>query len=99
MRGGTHMLTHVHPFVLPTVNRPYKLNSKYTYSTLLPAFLFGCVVYASATQGQFQLITSAILVDLSKSFNYTSYLFSTKVEKTTLSRDECFHELGLGNKR
>jgi hypothetical protein len=26
MRGGTYMLTHVHPFVLPTVNRPYKLN-------------------------------------------------------------------------
>ena len=23
--------------------------AKYTYSTLLPAFLFGCVVYASAT--------------------------------------------------
>jgi hypothetical protein len=26
MRGGTYMLTHVHLFVLPTVNRPYKLN-------------------------------------------------------------------------
>jgi hypothetical protein len=26
MRGGTHMLTHVHLFVLPTVNRPFKLN-------------------------------------------------------------------------
>jgi hypothetical protein len=26
MRGGTYMLTHVHPFVLPTVNRPDKLN-------------------------------------------------------------------------
>jgi hypothetical protein len=26
MRGGAHMLIYVHPFVLPTVNRPYKLN-------------------------------------------------------------------------
>jgi hypothetical protein len=26
MRGGTCMLAHVHLFVLPTVNRPYKLN-------------------------------------------------------------------------
>jgi hypothetical protein len=26
MRGGTYMLTHVHLFVLSTVNRPYKLN-------------------------------------------------------------------------
>jgi hypothetical protein len=25
------------------------IQAKYTYSTLLPAFLFGCVVYASAT--------------------------------------------------
>ncbi len=34
MRGGTYMLTHVHLFVLPTVNRPYKLNIRTVlYST------------------------------------------------------------------
>ena len=51
--GGTYMLTCVHRFVLPTVIRPYKLNIHYTYSTLLPAFLFGCVVYTSATMANF----------------------------------------------
>ncbi len=43
MRGGTYMLTCVHRFVQPAIQ------AKYTYSTLLPAFLFGYVVYASAT--------------------------------------------------
>jgi hypothetical protein len=47
MRGGTYMLTHVHLFV--SSNGQPAIQAKYTYSTLLPAFLFGCVVYASAT--------------------------------------------------
>jgi hypothetical protein len=33
-------------------------------------------------------------VNLSKSFNYTPYLFSKKSGETTLSRDQCFHEQG-----
>jgi hypothetical protein len=36
------------------------IQAKYTYSTLLPAFLFGCVVYASATPPV--LTTPAVLV-------------------------------------
>ncbi len=34
------------------------IQAKYTYSTLLPAFLFGCVVYASATLSLFQSLMS-----------------------------------------
>jgi hypothetical protein len=47
MRGGdiyAHMCAS-----LCSPNGHPAIQAKYTYSTLLPAFLFGCVVYASAT--------------------------------------------------
>jgi hypothetical protein len=47
MRGGTHMLARMHHSLC--FNGHPAIQAKYTYSTLLPAFLFGCVVYASAT--------------------------------------------------
>jgi hypothetical protein len=37
------------------------IQAKYTYSTLLPAFLFGCVDYASATTDAFQKCRRSIL--------------------------------------
>ena len=47
MRGGD-IYAHMCASLCSSNGQP-AIQAKYTYSTLLPAFLFGCVVYASAT--------------------------------------------------
>jgi hypothetical protein len=46
MRGED---TYARMYASLCLNGHPAIQAKYTYSTLLPAFLFGCVVYASAT--------------------------------------------------
>ncbi len=56
MRGGdiyAHMCAS-----LCSPNGHPAIQAKYTYSTLLPAFLFGCVVYASATVKSYAVLYS-----------------------------------------
>ncbi len=52
MRGED---TYARMYASLCLNGHPAIQAKYTYSTLLPAFLFGCVVYASATAHYFAI--------------------------------------------